>query len=185
MRVVMVNRFATADGGADKHAVALTGHLRARGHEVMFLSTAGGANVERAGAFVPPAGLDFWREQPPARARLLVAADAVWNRRAAAAMRALADRFRPDVVHAHDLYPQLSAAPVAEAAARGIPIVQTLHNYELLSASSVDHTGGAIDRGAAPLPVRALRTALHRARVRLHIPHEDTWIAISRYVTGA
>jgi glycosyltransferase involved in cell wall biosynthesis len=185
MRIVVVNRHATPGGGADKHAVDLARALRDRDHEVRFLSTLTTGNVERQGAFVPLTGTDFWRGQPPPRQRLNVAANALWNRRAAAAMVALIERFRPDLVHAHDLYPQLSAAPVAVAAERHVPVVQTLHNYELLSATAVDHRGGALDRSDAPASVRLLRTALHVTRRRLHVPHVTVWIAVSRFVAHA
>jgi glycosyltransferase involved in cell wall biosynthesis len=184
MKIVMVNRLATG-GGADRHAVDLARALRERGHEVRFLSTLSAGNVDAEGAFVPLTGADFWRGQPPPHQRLNVAASALWNRRAAAAMTALVERFRPDVVHAHDLYPQLSAAPVAVAGKRQVPVIQTLHNYELLSASALDHRGGALDRSDAPASVRLLRAALHLARQRLHVPHVTAWIAVSRFVAQA
>ena len=173
MRVVLVNRYAVPSGGAERHALGLAGMLRARGHEVRFLSTADPDNAERAGAFVPLIGTDFWRGQPGVRQRVEVAASALYNRRAGAAARALLAKFRPDVVHLHDLYPQLSVAPVLAAARLGVPIVQTLHNYELMSASPVDHLGRALDRGAEPRSVRALRAALHVVRRALHVPRVD------------
>ncbi len=182
MRVVIVNRYASDGAGAEKHAVSLARCLRSRGHAVLTLSTIAASNVEREGAFVPLTGTDFWRGPPSPRQGIQVAAGAIWNRRAAAAMEALIARFRPQVVHAHDLYPQLSAAPVAVAARHGIPVVQTLHNYELISASATDHRGGPIDRSSSPASIRALRTVLHLSRRALHIPHVSLWIAVSRYV---
>jgi glycosyltransferase involved in cell wall biosynthesis len=185
MRVVLVNRYAVPSGGAERHALGLAGLLRRRGHEVRFLSTADPGNAEGAGAFVPMTGTDFWRGRPRARQRAEVAAAALWNRRAAAAARSLLERFRPDVVHLHDIYPQLSVAPVVIAAQHGVPIVQTLHNYELIGASPVDHRGGAVDRGAEPLSVRALRSALHGVRRTLHLPRVSKWVAVSRFVAAA
>lgn len=182
MRVIVVNRFATVAGGAEKHAVGVARLLRARGHEVRFLSTLAAANAERDGAFVPLAGSDFWRGQPATHERAAVAAAAVWNRRAAGAMEALVDRFHPDLVHLHDIYPQLSVAPVVVAARRRLPVVQTLHNYELMSASPVDHRGGRLDRGDAARSVRWLRAALGAVRRGVHVPRVTAWIAVSRFV---
>lgn len=182
MRVVIVNRYATVGAGAEKHAVGLAAGLRSAGHSVRTLSTLADGNVEREGAFVPLTGTDFWSGQPPPRQRLAVAANAVWNRRAAAAMRELIERFEPEVVHAHDLYPQLSASPVVVASRYGVPVVQTLHNYELISASATDERGGFVDRGRGPLSVRGLRTGLGLVRKALHSPRVAVWIAVSRYV---
>ncbi|CAN5791766.1 glycosyltransferase family 4 protein [soil metagenome] len=182
MRVIVVNRYATVAGGADKHAVGVAEILRSRGHAVAFLSTQSEANAEREGAFVPLSGADFWRGAPPRREQVEVAAAALWNRRAAAAAEALIERFRPDVVHLHDIYPQLSVAPVVVAARRGIATVQTLHNYELISASPTDHRGRWLDRGPEPAPVRALRTALGVVRRVVHVPRISRFVAVSRHM---
>jgi glycosyltransferase involved in cell wall biosynthesis len=99
-------------------------------------------------------------------------------------MDALIARLDPDVVHLHDIYPQLSVAPAVVAARRGVPIVQTLHNYELISASPTDDSGGWLDRSDAPASVRALRAALNVTRKLLHVPRVTLWIAVSRYVAG-
>jgi glycosyltransferase involved in cell wall biosynthesis len=185
VRVIVVNRFATVTGGADKHAVELAGHLRARGHSVRFLSTSSDRNAERDGEFVPLLGSDFWRGTPPLRRSAAVAAAALWNGRAATAMETLIARLEPDLVHLHDIYPQLSAAPAVVAARRGIPIVQTLHNYELISANPTDDRGGWLDRSDAPASVRGLRGVLNLTRKLLHVPRVTLWIAVSRYVAAA
>jgi glycosyltransferase involved in cell wall biosynthesis len=180
-----VNRFATVAGGAEKHAVGLARLLRSRGHEVRFLSTRDDANVERDGAFVPPTGTDFWRGQPPLRQRADVAAAALWNRGAAGAMEALIERFDPHLVHLHDIYPQLSVAPLVVATRHRVPVVQTLHNYELMSASPTDHRGRWLDDGDAARSVRWLRTALAVTRRTVHVPRVAAWIAVSRFVADA
>jgi hypothetical protein len=47
----------------------------------------------------------------------------------------------PGVVHAHKLHPELSVAPIVLAARSGMPILQTIHDYEVVSASPLDkHT---------------------------------------------
>jgi glycosyltransferase involved in cell wall biosynthesis len=182
VRVIVVNRFATVAGGAEKHAVGVARLLRSRGHSVYFLSTEDDGNGEREGAFVEQVGTDFWRGELPAVRRVQVAATALWNRAAARAMEGLIARHRPDVVHLHDIYPQLSVAPVVVAARRGVPIVQTLHNYELLSASPIDHRGRWLDHGDAARSVRWLRTALAGVRRTVHVPRVSAWIAVSQFV---
>jgi hypothetical protein len=57
---------------------------------------------------------------------------AIWNREAAAAMRSLIRTRKPDLVHVHKLYPQLSVAPLIVAGRAGIPVVQMLNDYELI-----------------------------------------------------
>ncbi len=44
----------------------------------------------------------------------------------------LLDDFRPDVIHIHGLYHQLTTSILAPARQRGVPIVYTLHDYKLV-----------------------------------------------------
>jgi glycosyltransferase involved in cell wall biosynthesis len=57
---------------------------------------------------------------------------AVWSQRAAARVGELLRQKRADVVHVHNLFPNLSPAVIRAAAAEGTKVVATLHNYRLL-----------------------------------------------------
>jgi glycosyltransferase involved in cell wall biosynthesis len=57
---------------------------------------------------------------------------AVWSDSAAARVRRLIRRHRPDVVHVHNLFPMLSPAVLRTAGAEGAAVVVTLHNYRLM-----------------------------------------------------
>lgn len=48
------------------------------------------------------------------------------------AMARMLDDFRPDIVHIHGLYQQLTPSVLEPIAARGIPIAYTVHDYKLL-----------------------------------------------------
>ena len=56
----------------------------------------------------------------------------VWSREAARQMARLLDDFRPDIVHIHGLYHQLTPSVLGPIAERRIPIVFTLHDFRLL-----------------------------------------------------
>lgn len=157
VRILIVNKYAYVTGGADRYCLALTELLRAAGHEVRWLSTASESNVERAGAFVPP---------QPGRA--------FWNRDAAGALDYELERFRPDVVHCHKLYPHLSVAPVVRATRAGVPIVQTAHDYEFCSAER----SGALHK-------RVVGSLLFPLKRRLHVPRVARFVAPSEFVAGA
>jgi glycosyltransferase involved in cell wall biosynthesis len=63
---------------------------------------------------------------------LRAAPGAIWDPGRAAALRRLIRRYRPDVVHVHNLFPALSPAVIRAAAAEGVPVVMTLHNFRLM-----------------------------------------------------
>ena len=85
MRVVFVNKFVHVTGGADQHCLGLAAALRARGHEVRFLSTRGDENRARR-AFVATR-VTHSRESLGAVEQARVTT-LLWNREAAAAMDA-------------------------------------------------------------------------------------------------
>ena len=65
-------------------------------------------------------------------ARLGTAADALWSRTSVAAIREIALRFRPDLIHVHNTFPLVSPSVYWVASRLRVPVVQTLHNYRLL-----------------------------------------------------
>lgn len=180
MRILIVNDHARITGGADIHCFELDRLLRERGHEVRFLSTSHPENLTSAGAFVPQIVNRASRDSLSAGASARVAAAACWNPTVAAATDRLLDDFNPDVVHAHKLYPQLSVAPLVAAARRSVPIVQTAHDYEFVSASAIDDRGHRYDRDEDRPTYRLLNSLLLQIKRRVHVPRVSTWIAVSR-----
>jgi glycosyltransferase involved in cell wall biosynthesis/GT2 family glycosyltransferase len=185
MRVLLVNKYAHVTGGADRQCLALARALREHGHEVAFLSSASTKNVEHEGLFIPASVTHDTRDALPVPRQAEAARLAIWNREAAAATRRLVSDFRPDVVHAHKLYPQLSVAPIVVARRYGIPVVQTLHDYEFMAANPLDAEGGKVDKREPRLSFRALNTATFVVRRRLHVPAVTKWIAVSDFVARA
>jgi glycosyltransferase involved in cell wall biosynthesis len=61
---------------------------------------------------------------------LKLAASAIWSRAAKHRVRAAIEANRPDVMHVHNTF--AAASPSVYAAADGIPVVQTLHNYRMV-----------------------------------------------------
>jgi glycosyltransferase involved in cell wall biosynthesis len=182
MKILMANVYGHVTGGADAHCLSLAEALEDRGHEVAFLATESPLNVITNGGFVPLTVTHETRDALPARQRVSVARKALWNSEAAAVTRELIEEFQPDVLHAHKLYNQLSVAPVVVASGANIPVVQTLHDYEFISASPFDHRGRWLDRDEVTLSYRTLNSAAFLVRRYVHRPRVSAWISVSRYV---
>lgn len=180
----MVNKYAHVTGGADQNCVTLLAALNERGHEVSILSTACSQNEFSKGIFIEPNVTHQTRESLSVQQRAGVLTSALWNFAAAKGMRVLIRTFKPDVVHVHKLYPQISVAPVVIAARAGVPIVQTLHDYELLSASALDIAGGRVDREETRLSYRALNTMTLPVRRVIHARRVGAFIAPSRFAAA-
>jgi glycosyltransferase involved in cell wall biosynthesis len=70
--------------------------------------------------------------EPGAPRRLALFADMLWSIRAARAVASIARRFRPDVLHVHNLYPNLSPSVLTAARGGGAAIVMHMHNARLV-----------------------------------------------------
>ena len=184
MKILLVNDHARVTGGADVHCFDLDRLLRERGHEIQFLSTSHPENVVDRGAFVPQIVDRASRDSLDPADAARVFAMACWNRNAAAATRRIIADFKPDLVHAHKLYPQLSVAPLVIAARRSVPIVQTAHDYEFVSASAIDDTGRRYDHDETRRSYRLLNSVLFGIKRAVHVPRVSAWITVSRDLAG-
>jgi glycosyltransferase involved in cell wall biosynthesis len=93
--------------------------------------------------------------QWPVRRRATLPARVVWSREGARIVRDAAERFRPDVVHAHNTFPLFSPAALHAARASGAAVVQTLHNFRPLCAAATFVRDGKVCTdclGRSPLP---------------------------------
>ncbi|HET6761303.1 MAG TPA: glycosyltransferase family 4 protein [Gemmatimonadaceae bacterium] len=182
MRILIVNKFARVTGGADAYCLNLAASMRVRGHEVVFLATSDPANGDNGGAFVPATVTRDNRDMLGLRGQLLAASSAFWNHSAYDAMRRILAVFEPDVVSAHKLYPQLSVSPLVAAKRADVPVVQTAHDYEFVSASAIDHMGRRTDRDEVAWRFRALNSSLFAVKRGVHRRSVARWIAVSEFV---
>ncbi|MGE5452597.1 MAG: glycosyltransferase [Acidobacteriota bacterium] len=111
-RVLVVHNGYQQRGGEDSVVESEMALLRAHGHEVRLYAR---HNDEIEGA-----------------SRLSLAVQTVWSGRTVDEVNALLDAFQPEVVHVHNTFPLISPSVYWAARRRGIPVVQTLHNFRLM-----------------------------------------------------
>jgi glycosyltransferase involved in cell wall biosynthesis len=99
----------------------------------------------------------------PSTSGLQMAADAVWSRSSARALRRLLDGREPEVVHVHSLYPRLSPS-ILRAVPRQIPVVMTLHDFRLMCLPATYLRESSIcEDCAGRLPWRGVVHACYRS----------------------
>lgn len=134
MKILVVHNHYRQRGGEDSVFETERDMLRAAGHEVL--------TYERDNGF------------DERRGRLALAAKAVWNWTTYREIRELLRRERPDAVHCHNVFPVVSPSVYWAAAAEGVPVVQTLHNFRLCCLNGYFFRDGAVCRrclGRPPL----------------------------------
>ncbi|MEF8787493.1 MAG: glycosyltransferase [Planctomycetota bacterium] len=130
MKVVQVNKYLEPRAGADIVMLRTARLLRRKGHEVvlMGMEPRPGEEPDFPTYSVCPVDYDnmqFWRERAAAAGRLL------YSLEAKRCMQRLIERERPDVIHFHNIYHQLSPSIIDAAAEAGVPCGMTLHDYKL------------------------------------------------------
>jgi glycosyltransferase involved in cell wall biosynthesis len=101
------------------------------GHDVAFYGMDHPENDPQPYAHRFPSYVEFEPTPPAARDRVRLLGRMMWSTTAARGMGRLLDEFRPDVVHLHNIYHQLSPSILRPIAARQIRAVVTLHDYKL------------------------------------------------------
>ena len=136
MRVLAVHNHYQLPGGEDAVFAAETKALEEAGHEVERL-TIDNHSIDGALAAIKAAG------------------SAVYNAQSRQIVADRIARFRPDVMHVHNLFPLLSPSIFDASKEAGVASVWTLHNYRLTCANGLLFRGNRpCDRcvGRSPLP---------------------------------
>lgn len=126
MRILQVSQNYSIHGGSDRHFIDLMDLLRRKGHEVLPFAAKGSSKDSDEGETWFPEAADF--ENPSLRDLVLY----VYSAPARRTISDLLDQFQPDVVHLHIYYGKLTGSILRPIRERGIPIVQTLHEYKLI-----------------------------------------------------
>ncbi|MBD3237398.1 MAG: glycosyltransferase [Candidatus Eisenbacteria bacterium] len=143
MRILQANKYHYAKGGAERYYLDVSRALAARGHEVVPFAMQHPRNEETPHArhFVPE--IDY-RSRLSLGARLRAAARAIYSRETVRRVRALVADTHPQIAHLHNIYHQLSPSLITELARCGTPIVQTLHDYNVVCPGSLFMAGGEV-----------------------------------------
>jgi glycosyltransferase involved in cell wall biosynthesis len=144
VRVLHVNKYLYRRGGAEAYLLDLAMLQVARGDDVAFFGMAHPENPAQRydGCFPSLVELEPPPPGPVGRARAV--ARMLWSTSSRRGLAEVIADFRPDVVHLHNIYHQLSPSVLAAVRAAGVPAVMTLHDYKLVCPSYQLLADGAI-----------------------------------------
>ncbi|MBT3419290.1 MAG: glycosyltransferase [Candidatus Magasanikbacteria bacterium] len=141
MHVLLVNKYWYVRGGADRIAIASKKRLEELGHTVSVFGMAHPKNIYKHRLFVPFVDYDAVTGMDRIRAGL----QSIYNTDAKRRFRLFLEETRPDVIHLHNVYYQLSYSLVSVAKSMHIPVVLTTHDYQLLSPNYTLFRNGQVD----------------------------------------
>jgi glycosyltransferase involved in cell wall biosynthesis len=200
MRILHVNKYVYRRGGAEGYMQDVAALQAAAGHEVAFFGMTHPDNPPLPYAADFPPYIEL--EPPPAGtlARAKAAARMVYSTSSRRGLAAVVDDFRPDVVHLHNVYHQLSPSILRPLVDRRVTSVMTLHDYKLACPSYQFLANGQVctacldgkfrhavqlrckDGSLASSALLAAETRLHRT-LRAYAPVR-VFISPSRFLAG-
>jgi glycosyltransferase involved in cell wall biosynthesis len=144
VRVLHVNKFLYRRGGAEAYMLDVATLQRAAGHEVEFFGMAHPENSQHRFAAQFPGSVQLEPPPPGLHRRMKAVARMVYSPSSRRGMEEVLRSFRPDVVHLHNIYHQLSPSVLRPLAEHGTPAVMTLHDYKLVCPSYLLLSNGKI-----------------------------------------
>lgn len=142
MRILLVNNHHKIIGGAERYYFDLGELLKKNGHTVAYFSTNDNGNQKTKWSKFFIKKLDFKRKSFKNSIdkfpKIFYSSEAKKN------IGKLLDEFKPDIVHLQNIYYYITTSIIGEITKREIPIVQTVHDYQLISPSVVMYHDGGI-----------------------------------------
>lgn len=137
MKILEINKFYYLRGGSERHMLELSEALTRRGHTVIPFSTKDERNLpnEFSDYFVNSFELD--------RLNLKNIFKIFYNWQAVRNLEKLIRKERPDIAHLHNIQYQLTPAVIRVLKKYGVPVVQTLHAYNIICPNAKLYTEGS------------------------------------------
>ncbi len=198
MKVLQVNKFNHLVGGADKYFLDLAELLPLRGVETAKFCMAHPDNLPDKYAQYFASQADF--NDYNIIGGLKNAGRMIYSREAARRFEKVVKVFRPDRVHLHNIYHQLSPSLLPTAKKYGLPVVMHLHdykylcpNYKLYNARGVCERcrGGkyyncarykCLKDSRSKSALAALEMYIHHRLLRIYEKNVDLFIAPSEFM---
>jgi glycosyltransferase involved in cell wall biosynthesis len=130
MKILLVNKFYYPKRGAEKYFLFLEQLLRERGHEVRVFAMESNKNLSSPDAKYFSPEIDLHTKSLLGKIR--GAKSIIYNHVAKKIFSQLLTDFQPDIIHAHNIYHQISPSILDAARKMKVPVVMHLHDYKLI-----------------------------------------------------
>ncbi len=130
MKIILVNKFYYRRGGAESYLLDLEKKLLAEGHDVAVFSMHHPKNEPSPWAKYFVSRISF--HESGLWSKLKSPFRLLYSFEAKRKFEALVNDFKPDIIHIHNIYHQISPSILPVAKKHGIPAVMHLHDYKLI-----------------------------------------------------
>ena len=129
MKILMVNKFLYSRGGCENYMLFLAEYLKKQGHEVEYFGMYDEKNTVGNSAGLYTQNMDFHSK---GLARFFYPFKIIFSFEAKRKLMKVIDAFKPDIIHMNNINFQLTPSVIYGAKKKGIPVVQTVHDYQMI-----------------------------------------------------
>ena len=129
MRILMVNKFLYPNGGAETYFFKVGKYMESAGHQVEYFGMYDERNIVTNSAKEYTTAMDF---HTTGIERLIYPFRIIYSFEAKHKIRRVIEQFKPDIVHLNNINFQLTPSIIEEIHKHNIPIVQTVHDYQMI-----------------------------------------------------
>ena len=130
MRVLQINKYLYPKGGAETYMFQLSDALKESGVKINFWGMQDDFNIveDQYDSFVKNVNY----QKLPISEQILYSFKTIYSTESKKRISIILDKFKPDIVHLHNYNFQLTPAILPEIKKRGIKIVQTIHDSQMV-----------------------------------------------------
>jgi glycosyltransferase involved in cell wall biosynthesis len=133
MKILEINKYNYSKGGADRHFLDIVSMLKSQHNEVAIFSMENSKNEESVWKKYFVSYVGYNQNDSNLVQKIIGVFRMFYSFEAKQKIEKLLDEFRPEIVHIHNAYHQLSFSIISEIKKRNIPIILTVHDYHLIS----------------------------------------------------
>ena len=129
MKILMVNKFLYPRGGSESYMLSLGEHFEKLGHKVEYFGMYDEKNTVGNSSSLYTTNMDFHSK---GISRFFYPFRIIYSREAKKKIIRVIDNFKPDIIHLNNINFQLTPSIIYGAKKRNIPVVQTVHDYQMI-----------------------------------------------------
>ena len=129
MKILMVNKFLYPRGGSESYMLNLGKQLEELGHRVEYFGMYDEKNTVGNSLESYTSNMDFHTGKAE---KFLYPFKIIYSMEAKKKISKVLDTFKPDIVHMNNINFQLTPSIIYAIKKRGIPLVQTVHDYQMI-----------------------------------------------------
>lgn len=177
MKILMVNKFLYYRGGAETYFLKIGKYLESQGHQVEYFGMFDEKNVVGNQDGLYTENMDF---HTSSLKKLIYPFRIVYSFDAAKKITQIIKRFQPDVIHLNNINFQLTPSIIEAASKLKVPVVQTVHDYQMLCPNHLMYNevyGGVCERCLNGSSWNCARgNCIHGSKIKSIIGSGEAWL---------